>query len=144
MGQVIDDRGVLSFIDNVDLSRVKRLYAVENFSTYTVRALHGHMHEEKFVIVVKGSIILVTAKINFVQADPEQKPYPSDIKRFVLSDKKLSIHHIEAGRMNGFRALEPDTKVLFFSTSTLDESMSDDIRWDWDYLGKDIWDVRNR
>lgn len=144
MGQAIDDRGVLSFINDIDLSKVKRVYAVENFSTDTVRALHGHMHEEKYVLVVKGSIILVTAKINFVTADPEMKPYPSDVKRLLLSDRNFSIHHIEAGRLNGFRALEPNTKVLFFSTSTLDESMGDDIRMDWDYLGKDIWEVRNR
>lgn len=139
MGQAIDDRGVLSFINEIDLSKVKRVYAVENFSTDTVRAFHGHMHEEKFVMVVKGAIILASAKIL-----ERQRGILYDFQRVILSDKNFSIAHVPAGRANGFRALEPGTKVLFFSTSTLEESKLDDIRYDANYFGADVWEVKNR
>jgi len=37
--------------------------------------------------------------------------------------------------------LEEDTIVMFFSTSTLEESKKDDIRLKWDIFGRDIWEV---
>lgn len=144
MGQAIDDRGVLSFVNEVDFKDVKRVYMVENFSTDTVRAFHGHMAENKYVMVVKGSIILASAEIKFVTADPEQTPYLLGLQRVILSDRDFRIAHIPAGRANGFRALEPETKVLFYSTSTLEESLGDDIRFPYDFFGKGIWNVENR
>lgn len=136
MGQAIDDRGVLSFINDIDLSKIKRVYAVENFSTDTVRAFHGHQKEEKYVLVVKGSIILVTAMMaSGGLISPTRK---------ILSDRNFSINHIPGGYANGFRALEQDTKVLFFSTATLEESMADDFRYPHDFFGGRIWEAENR
>ena len=38
--------------------------------------------------------------------------------------------------------LQDNTKVIFFSTSTLEDSMGDDIRFEWDKWN--IWDIDRR
>ncbi|EKD44060.1 MAG: hypothetical protein ACD_72C00011G0003 [uncultured bacterium] len=64
--------------------------------------------------------------------------------RTVLSARKPQILYIPPGFANGFIALEPDTKVIFFSTSTIIEAQKDDYRYPADYWGKDIWKIENR
>ncbi|MDD5638544.1 MAG: dTDP-4-dehydrorhamnose 3,5-epimerase family protein [Candidatus Pacebacteria bacterium] len=139
-GLAIDDRGQLTFVNDFDFSNVKRFYMVENFSQDVIRAFHGHVKEEKYVLVISGSAIIAV-----VEMDDILKPKKSnEVHRFILSSKKPSILHIPAGYANGFRALEKNTKIIFFSTSSLEESKGDDYRFPYDYWGEDVWKVENR
>ena len=52
----------------------------------------------------------------------------NEISKFVLSSKSPKILWIPPGNYNGFKSLEENTSILFFSTSTLDESLDDDIK----------------
>ena len=153
-GQVVsDDRGKVSFLNQIfSLIDVKRIYLVENFSPSVIRAFHGHMLEEKYALVVSGSAIFVTAALedysHFVESRREVVRYPrlnkeSYIRSFLTSEK-LELIHIPPGWANGFRALQPNTKILFFSNTTLEEAKNDDFRFPWDILGKDVWRVQNR
>ena len=56
----------------------------------------------------------------------------NEISKFVLSSKSPKILWIPPGNYNGFKSLEENTSILFFSTSTLDESLDDDIRKEFD------------
>ena len=76
--------------------------------------------------------------------DTKNPSKDNEVFRYVLSPRKSSILHIPAGYANGFKALEPNTKVIFFSTSTLDESKGDDYRFPADYWGKNVWEIENR
>jgi dTDP-4-dehydrorhamnose 3,5-epimerase len=66
------------------------------------------------------------------------------LKKFILSDRKPSILKIPSGYANGFRMLEKDSIIQFFSNKTLKESLKDDIRYAWDFFGKNIWETMNR
>jgi dTDP-4-dehydrorhamnose 3,5-epimerase-like enzyme len=135
-GVSFDDRGMLSFQNWLPFRfmKVRRFYMAENFSTKTIRAFHGHKVEEKFVFVVSGSIIM-----NVFPMDTMDHP-----ERFILSSKKPGLLIIPAGYANGFRALEPNTRVIFFSTTTLDEAKLDDYRFPYDKFGKEIWEAVSR
>ena len=139
-GIAVDDRGQLSFSNDFSFEKIKRFYMVENFSTDTIRAFHGHQNEEKYVLVVNGSAIVAAVYMDDVK-DPNKN---NEVFRYVLSSRKSSILHIPRGYANGFKALEPNTKVIFFSTSTLAESTGDDYRFPADYWGANIWEVENR
>src|SRR5208282_214835 len=148
-GIAIDDRGVLSYLNVAPLEKVCRLYAIENFSLHTIRAFHGHMVEEKGVLVVSGSAIVVIAKMtgDFSQpmtCDRLQALRLEDPKRYVLSERSPQLLVVPAGYANGFRALEPNTKILFFSTTTIQQAATDDYRFPADYFGNKIWEVANR
>lgn len=136
----VDDRGVVRFVNDFDFKKVKRFYQIENFSRDTIRAFHGHKKEGKYVYVTEGSIILCAVKI-----DNFQKPLNSlKVERHILSAKKPQIIYIPPMYANGFKSLEEKTKVLFFSTRTLDESLGDDYRFPADYFGMKIWETENR
>ena len=139
-GFAVDDRGQVSFVNDFDFKDVKRFYMTENFSTDTVRAFHGHLKEAKYALVVFGSALVVVVKLdNPKNPSKNQEPY-----RFVLSSKKPAILYIPPGYANGFRILEKNTKVIFFSTSLLEESKKDEYRFPYDYWGEDVWKVENR
>ena len=121
-----DDRGFLRFVNDFDFSGVKRFYQVENHRKGFIRAWHGHMKEGKYVYVAKG-----TALVGAVDLETEE------INKFTLSSQRPSILYIPPGYANGFKNLEEDTIIMFFSTSTIEESKGDDIRFEWDKW--DIW-----
>ena len=129
-GLAVDDRGSLRFINDFKFEGVKRFYLVENHKVDFVRAWHGHKKEGKYVYVTSGS-----ALVGVVNMETEE------VSKFVLSDKSPKVLWIPPGNYNGFKSLEENTKIIFFSTSTLEESLGDDIReehnrwniWEEDY-----------
>lgn len=139
-GLAVDDRGQLTFANSFSFSDVKRFYMVENFSTRLVRAWHGHLKEAKYVLVVAGSAIVAAVSMG----DTTTPSQSAEVSRFVLSARQPKILHIPAGYANGFRPLEEGTKVMFFSTSTLEESQGDDYRFPADYWGQAVWSVEHR
>lgn len=114
----VDDRGNVRFVNDFDFDNVKRFYQVENHERGFIRAWHGHRKESKYVYVPKGSIW-----VGVIDMDD-----PTNIKRYVLSDKSPKILYIPAGKYNGFQTLEENSIVMFFSTTTLEESKGDDYR----------------
>jgi dTDP-4-dehydrorhamnose 3,5-epimerase len=126
-GISVDDRGSVRFVNDFNFEGVKRFYQVENHRSGFIRAWHGHKKEGKYVYVVNG-----TAMIGVVNMETEE------IKKFILSDKSPKILWIPPGHFNGFKSLEENTKILFFSTSTLEESLGDDIREE--HSKWDIWE----
>ncbi len=137
-GLAVDDRGATSFVNDFNFDDVKRFYTVENHKQGFVRAWHAHRNESKYVMVLKG-----TAVIGAVQIDNWEMPSRNlKVHRFVLSEKNPSILFIPAGYANGFMSLTDDTKIIFFSTSELKDSLNDDVRYDAHYW--DPWKVEER
>jgi len=126
-GLFADDRGFLRFVNDFDFSDVKRFYQVENHSKNFVRAWHGHKKEGKYVYVARGS-----ALVGAVNMDSEE------VYKTTLTSQSPSMLFIPPGFANGFKTLEENTILMFFSTSTLEESKGDDIRFDYDKWN--IWE----
>jgi dTDP-4-dehydrorhamnose 3,5-epimerase-like enzyme len=128
-GLSIDDRGIVSFVNDFDFKDVKRFYMVQNHSKGFVRAWHGHWKEGKYVLVIKGTALI--GVVNMTSGEPE---------KFILSDLSPKILYIPPEHANGFKTLTEDTRIMFFSTSTLEESKNDDLRYPankWDIWGVD-------
>ena len=140
-GIAVDDRGKVGFVNDFAFENVRRFYSVENFSVDTIRAFHGHKKEAKYLLVTSGSALVLLAKLSPTkEPDKDQKPM-----KFIVSSSKQQILYIPPMYANGFRSLEHNTKLMFFSTSTLKESQeNDDFRYPFDYWGKDVWEVENR
>ena len=134
----VDDRGEVGFVNDFDFAGVKRFYLVANHAAGFVRAWHGHKREAKYVTVVQGAMLIACVLI-----DNWEKPSPElPVQRFVLSAKTPAVLFIPAGYANGNMSLTDDARAMFFSTSSLEESKGDDIRFDarlWD-----PWQVEER
>lgn len=131
-GTAVDDRGQLKFVNDFDFNGVKRFYQVENHRQGFIRAWHGHQNESKYVYVPKGSALIGAVPLPKSPSDEKLLP-----EKFILSSDKPSVLQIPNGYANGFKTLTDDTIVIFFSSSTLEESMGDDIRFEYDYWN--IW-----
>ncbi len=137
-GLAVDDRGQVAFVNGFNFEGVKRFYAVSNHQAGFVRAWHAHRNERKFVYVAKGAAILGAVRI-----DNWDRPSPdAQVHRFALSEKKPAVLAIPAGYANGFMTLAEDTVVMFFSSSTVEASMQDDVRYGARHW--DIWNVVER
>jgi dTDP-4-dehydrorhamnose 3,5-epimerase len=137
-GISFDDRGNVSFVNDFHFEGVKRFYMVSNHKADFIRAWHAHRHESKYTMVVQGSAIVAAVLI-----DNWEKPAKNaEICRYVLSSQKPSILYIPPGYANGFMSLTIDATLIFYSTSTIEESRNDDIRYDSRYW--DAWQVIER
>ena len=125
----VDDRGKLQFCNSFDMTDVKRFYVVSNHTAPFVRAWHAHKHEMKYVYAVSGAALIAAVRID----DWDQPDPAADVARFVVSEDKPGILRIPGGYAHGFMSLRSDTRLMFFSTSGLDDSVGDDYRYPFDY-----------
>lgn len=143
-GLAVDDRGSVSFVNDFNFSDVKRFYQVQNHRRGFIRAWHGHKKEAKYVYVPYGSALIGAIPIpdsvymDEMGGDVEIIPGNKEPEKFILSSKSPKVLYIPAGYANGVMSLEENTIVQFFSTSTLEESLGDDERFDYDKWN--IWE----
>lgn len=128
-----DDRGLVSYANDFDFSKygIRRFYNVENYRAGYVRANHGHAKECKYMIAEKGSFLVITFPMGYADHVTPDK--------FLLSENNHHILFIPGGFYHGTKSLTEGAKLKIYSDSSLEDSMKDDFRLPWDYLGPDIW-----
>lgn len=133
-----DDRGIFENIDFTAYLVPKRIYIVKNIHQNMVRAWHGHLYENKIIYPIKGTIKVAVGKMK-VSPDSKQMLGFETPKVFVVSDRVQNGVFVPAGYVNGIQFLESDTTIMVLSSSSVEESRTDDYRWDYDTLYK--WEV---
>jgi dTDP-4-dehydrorhamnose 3,5-epimerase len=121
-----DARGKLTFFNDFDLKEVKRFYVIEHPDTEVVRAWQGHKIEQKWFYVLEGSFKVVLVK-------PDNWDHSSKIlsqNEFILKAAENQVLHIPGGFVNGFKALEANSKMMVFSDFAINDAGSDDFRFD--------------
>jgi dTDP-4-dehydrorhamnose 3,5-epimerase len=137
-GISIDDRGILKYINDLQLNEYKRFYVVENHEKGFIRAWHGHLIEAKAFIPIKGSIL-----VGAVPIDNEENPSKeARVERYVISEQKPGALIIPPRFANGFKTLSDNSIVLILSTSKLEDSLADDFRYPFDYWNP--WEIEKR
>ena len=142
-GVASDDRGSVRFVNDFSFKDVKRFYQVENVRAGFVRAWHGHMKEGKYVYVPKGTALIGVCPI-FYEKNGQENIMPPE--KFVLASSNPTVLWIPPGHANGVQTLTDDTIVMFFSTTSLEESTGDDYRFPWDLTSghKEFWEEKFR
>jgi dTDP-4-dehydrorhamnose 3,5-epimerase len=144
----VDNRGCISFVNDFDMSDVKRFYIVKNHQPNFIRAWHAHRRERKYVMAIRGAAIVVAIPLS--ELEVVNNHFPEDMMdgmynftQATLSGGSPAIFCIPPGYGNGFKTLTPDTELIFFSSATLEESKNDDIRFSAQ-LCRDAFDVEER
>lgn len=134
----VDDRGVLLFVNELKFESFKRFYVVQNHKVGFIRAWHGHIKEAKFFFPLSGAFHIGVAKIdNIGNLQSDSKP-----QSFFVDSGSPKGLFIPAGHANGIKSLTSNAQLLIFSTSTLLESIDDDIRLPYDKWN--IWQEKFR
>jgi dTDP-4-dehydrorhamnose 3,5-epimerase-like enzyme len=130
-GIAVDNRGQLTFANEFDFRDVKRFYLIQNHHERFVRAWHGHKIEGKYFTVLSGAALVCGVEIDdWIHPSKDLEVY-----RYVLSAQSPSILFIPPGFANGHMSLTKETRIMVYSTSSLQESLGDDFRFDsrhWD------------
>lgn len=149
-GLAVDDRGAVSFVNGFDFAGasmmppVRRFYLVSNHQIGMIRAWHGHKKEAKYVTAVSGTALVCAVGMdNWIpQTRFTMRGDASEIHKVILSASKPAVLFIPPGYANGWMSLTPDARLMFFSTSTLEESKIDDYRFPARYWNP--WKVEER
>jgi dTDP-4-dehydrorhamnose 3,5-epimerase len=135
-----DDRGVfVPFLPSIPSDKnkqkktIKRVYYIYNYGKGIIRGFHFHKKEWKYFSIVNGS-----AKFVAINPENDKEQYT-----FVSSSRNPNLITIPPGYANGWISLEDNTILVCASSSTFEESIKDDKRYD-PFTWGDVWMVQGR
>ena len=121
----VDFRGKIEFSNDFDFSSYKRFYIISPDHEGQVRAWQGHQFEEKAFLILSGKIKLV-----LIPAFDIEHGKFGNVIEFILEESAPRVIVIPGGYLNGFQFLSLDSKLMVFSNFSLEESKSDDYRFE--------------
>jgi len=127
-----DHRGQIRFVNDFDMTQVKRFYIIKNADTELVRGWRAHRMEQRWFYVLSGAFAVDLVKIdNWEQPSPEL-----DVEKRVLRASDQQVLHVPVGYGTAFQALEPESELLVFADFGIDNAKSDDYTWPVGYFVK--------
>jgi dTDP-4-dehydrorhamnose 3,5-epimerase-like enzyme len=122
-GAFNDARGQLNYVNDFKFEKVKRFYQIVHTDISVIRAWQGHQIEHKYFYVSTGAFLLAWVLIDEWN-NPSQN-LEAEYQIFKASEPQIL--SIPPGYANGILALEPQSSLLVFSDTFLEESSKD--RW---------------
>jgi dTDP-4-dehydrorhamnose 3,5-epimerase-like enzyme len=120
-----DERGVLSYNNDFQIREFVRAYIIKNSGSAPMRGWHGHKFESKSFICLSGRV-----RIGAVEVDDWVNPSEDlHVYRQELIEGGMDSYFVPAGYANAILNLEINSRVLVFSSSSLDASLADDFRF---------------
>lgn len=127
-----DPRGLLFYNNDFDLTKIKRMYIIENHSVDFARAWQGHKLEQRWFSAIQGRF-----KIQIIAIDNWEKPDFSLPKlEYILKSETLDVLQVPAGYVSSIQALEEKSKLVVMSDYHLGE-LNDEFRYPTDYFTKE-------
>lgn len=128
-GVAKDYRGQIRFVNDFDMSQVKRFYIIKNGDTELVRGWRAHRIEQRWFYVLSGSFTLDLVTIDdWENASPELL-----VERKVIKAEDMQVIHVPAGYGTAFQALEEGSELLVFADYGIEHAKHDDYTWPVDY-----------
>ena len=128
-GNFSDHRGTLSYVNDFSFKDIERFYIISNSDAHPLRAWQGHKLDAKNFYCLSGSF-----RIHYLKIDNWENPSKDlAIETVILTVSESKILHIPAGYANAIESLEPDSKLISFSTLPLSNVSEDDVRYDANY-----------
>ena len=129
-GKFKDFRGEIGFVNDFDMTNVKRFYTISHPDTRIVRAWQGHKIETRWFYCTEGVF-----DIRVVKVDNWENPCNNlNVEKYILNSETPMILKIPAGYVSGIKAILKNSKLISFSNFKLNENKNDDFRYD-----KDKW-----
>ena len=126
-----DERGILNFNNDFDMSLVKRMYLIENVDTFFKRRWQGHKIEQRWFSATIGKFKIEIIKINDWK-NPSKK---LEKITFEISSENADVLHIPAGYVSSIQAMIKPSKLLVMADYKLG-AISDDYKYPTDYFNE--------
>lgn len=129
-GIATDHRGHIRFVNDFDMTQVKRFYIIENADTELIRGWRAHRTEQRWFYVLQGSFAMQTVAID----DWQQPSRTLPITKEILRAQDQRIIHMPTGYGTTFQALEPGSQLLVFADFPIEHAKEDDHTYPIDYF----------
>ncbi|GHE38967.1 WxcM-like domain-containing protein [Sphingobacterium griseoflavum] len=124
-GKAQDHRGQIRFVNDFDMSNVKRFYIIKNTDTKLVRGWRGHRIEQRWFYVLSGSFTIDLVKID--DWDMASRDLPVDRK--LLNSTEQQLLHVPDGYATAVQANEENSELLVFADYGVEHASFDDYTW---------------
>lgn len=125
-----DHRGQIRFVNDFDMSLVKRFYIIKNQDTELIRGWRAHRMEQRWFYVVSGSFELSLVKID--NWDSPSKTL--EVEKLNIKADDQQVVHVPVGFGTAFKALEAGSELLVFADYGIENAKNDDYTWPVDYF----------
>lgn len=129
-GVAKDHRGQIRFVNDFDMSLVKRFYIIKNTDTELIRGWRAHRMEQRWFYVLSGSFELSLVKID----DWDNPSKDLKVDQEILKDEDQQVVHVPVGYGTAFKALEEGSELLVFADYGIENAKNDDYIWSVDYF----------
>ncbi|MGJ1436898.1 WxcM-like domain-containing protein [Sphingobacterium siyangense] len=129
-GIASDERGDIRFINDFDMSLVKRFYIIRNRDIDLIRGWRGHRSEQRWFYALSGSFRVDVVKIDDWES-PDRELFVFKIE---LDSSEMKVLNLPAGYGTAIRALEPNSELLVFADHPISNAVFDDYVWPVDYF----------
>ncbi len=124
-----DKRGIITYNNDFDASKIKRIYTIENHSTEFIRGWQGHQIESRWFAAMKGKFRVGMILFDAVNdLSPEVGMY-----WFEIEEGNLDYLYLPPKHLSCIQALEPGSKLLVLSDYALGE-VQDELRYPLEYF----------
>lgn len=125
-----DHRGQIRFVNDFDMSEVKRFYIIKNTDLELIRGWRAHRIEQRWFYVLSGSF-----KIDIVEIDNwDQASNNLAVKTEIVKSEDNKVLHLSSGYGTAFQALEEGSELLVFSDFGIENAPKDDYTYPVDYF----------
>ncbi len=125
-----DHRGQIRFVNDFDMSDVKRFYIITNTDTDLIRGWRAHRLEQRWFYVIKGSFLLDVVRVDNWENPSRDLP----VERLTLYSADQVVVHLPAGFGTAFRAIEDDSELLVFADKGIEHASFDNYTYSTDYF----------
>ena len=123
-------RGQIRFVNDFDMSQVKRFYIIKNTDLDLVRGWRAHRLEQRWFYALSGKFSVDVVKID----DWDQASSDLPIEKIILDSTENKVLHLSVGYGTAFQALESDSKLLVFADFGIENAQNDDYTYPLDYF----------
>lgn len=125
-----DARGQIRFVNDFDMSLVKRFYIIKNLDLTLVRGWRAHRIEQRWFYVLSGSFA-----IDIVKIDNWETPSPElPVEHLLLKTEENQVLHMSTGYGTAIQALEENSELLIFTDYGIENAPYDDYTYPLDYF----------
>lgn len=129
-GHHIDERGQIYFVNDFDMTKVKRFYRIKHHDTSAIRGWRGHKIEQRWFHVYRGAF-----EIKLIEIDNWQTPGQFlHVTKMVLSAVEDSVLYIPAGFVTSLKATSANSEMIVFADYDIDHAKNDEYLFPLNYF----------
>lgn len=124
-GLHVDERGVVSFVNDFDFMGADRFYTIKAHTTGKIRGWIAHKKQQKWFTALAGNLLVAVVAVD----DWENPSKDLKIQCFTLSALQPGILRVPPGYAIATVMLSPDSLLGVFSSGKIETAVDDEYRF---------------